>query len=280
MDLLYPLTAIIGESVGVTLDKLNFRKNRIAAMHLMYLVFVGMGLSLAAYIILTGKPLPDFSVAAIGLLMLIAFVSFLSNVFGFLSLKVDDLSLREPMIGFEPILAGLFGYLLFPDERKDSFLIVFALSAVIVYFGTHRRKLKRLQKKGMFYLSLMVFFEALLPSIYQFTMGYVNPEYIAFFRVVGVLILIYAFLPIKRYKRTASKTIYGLTAGVVYALATVASLYAIQTLGVAQTMLLLLLSPAMIYLIGYFVLHEKVRKGEIASSIALAGIVLVAIAGN
>lgn len=277
MDLLYPLTAILGESLGITIDKLNFRKNRIAAMHLLRLVFVGMGLSLATYIVLTGKTLPAFSLVAISLLMLLALVSFLSNVFDILSLKVDDLSLREPMVGFQPILAGFFGYLFFPDERQTGFLIAFSLSAIIVYFGTHRRKLKRLQKKGMLYLSIGIFFEALLPSIYQFTMDYVSPEYIAFFRVIGILILIYAFLPIKRYKKTLSKTTYGLGAGVIYALTTVASLYAIQALGVAQTMLLLLLSPALIYLIGYFILHEKVRKGEVASSAALAGIALTAV---
>lgn len=274
MDFLFPLTAIISESLAKTVDKLNFKKNRIAAIHLMRLVFIGMGISLLLYILVTGKSLPDFSFIALGLVVLVAFVSFMCNVFDFLSLKADDISLREPMLGFEPILAGLFGYFLFPAEREEGFILAFALSTLVVYFGTHRRKLKRLQKKGMFYLSLAVLFYGILPSLYKFTMEYVDPEYLALFRVVGILLLASLFLPVRRYKKSIGKTTYGLVSGVVYALGTVASLYAIQALGVAQTMLLLLLSPALMYLVGYFVLKERVRPGEVISSAALAVIVV------
>ena len=278
MDFLYPLTAIVSEAFAKTIDKLNFRKNHINAMHLMRLVFVGMSLSLLFYILLAGKSFPQFSLIALSLMLLIALVSFVGNIFDYLSLKSDDLSLREPMLGFDPVVAGLFGYLLFPAERKSGFLLAFVLSAIVAYLGTHRRKLRAYQKKGMFYLLLGVLFYALLPSIYKLTLEYISPEYIAFFRVAAILLLASIFLPLPKRARSPSKTIYGLSSGVVYAAGTVASLYAIQKLGVVVTMLLLLLAPALMYLAGYFVLKEKVRKGEIASSAALAAIVIITLA--
>ncbi len=282
MDFIFPLAAILSETVAKTVDKLNFSRNRIAATHLMRLVFIGMATSLLLYIVLAGKPMPHFSAIALGLMILIGLVSFAGNVFDYWSLKSDDLSLREPMSGFGPILAGLFGYLFFPVERKSTFLPAFILSIAIVYFGTHRRRLGTKQKKGMFYLSLTVFLYALLPSIYKQTLPYITPEYIALFRVIAILALVSIFMPLKKHvkqgKRSVKRRIYGLASGVIYALGTVTSLYAIQKLGVVQTMLLLLLSQALIYLTSYFILREKVHKGEVVSSLCLAIVVLGAIA--
>jgi drug/metabolite transporter (DMT)-like permease len=277
MDFLFPLVRIVSESIGKTIDKLNFRRNGIAARHLVILVFTGMSVSILLYIILAGKPLPHFTYISLSLVLLIGLISFLANVFDFASLKANDLSLREPMFGFKPILAGLVGYILFPEERETILLLAFALGAIAVYLGTHRRKLGDYQKKGMSYLLIAMLFYSLLPSIYKFTLEYVSPEYITLFRAASVLVLTLIFLPVRKGMRSLSKTTYGLSSGVVYALGTVASLYAIQKLGVVVTMLFLLLEPALKYLAGFFVLKEKVRKGEIAASAALAVIVLLVI---
>lgn len=277
MDFIYPLTRIVAECVGKTIDKFNFRRNHIAARHLIILVFAAMSLTLLIYILLTGKPFPHFTLFAFGLVAAIGLVSFAANVFDFVSLKLNDISLREPMLGFEPILAGLVGYILFPAEREIKYLVAFGLGSIAVYLGTHRRKLRVRQKKGMFYLLLGVLFYAFLPSLYNRTLDYISPEYITFFRATSVLILTLVFLPPKKITKPRGKVIYGLSSGVVYSLGTVTGLYAIQKLGVVLTMILLLLEPALKYLISWFILKEKVRKGEVASSVALAVIVLFAV---
>lgn len=282
MEFLFPLVSIVSEATAKTIDKLNFSTTRISPNYLMRLVFLGMAGSLLVYVLITSKPLPDFSLAAVGFVVLIALVSFAGNVFDYLSLKSDDLSLRESMLGFEPILAGLFGYLFFASERNPVLLPAFLLSAVVVYFGTHQRRLGKRQTKGMFYLLLAVILYALLPSVYKLTLPYVSPEYIALFRVAAILLLASLLLPVRHRKRHSKKTVrqiaFGLGSGVIYAVGTVTSLYAIQTLGVAQTMLLLTLGPALIYFSGYFILKEKERKGEIISSACLVLIVGVATA--
>jgi len=276
MGFLYLFISIFGESAGTTIDKLNFRKNSIAARQLMFLIFIAMAAILTLFIYLTKQPFPRFTLITIGLISLIALVSFSSNVFDILSLKADDLSLREPLCDFEPIVAGLVGYALFPAERKPGFLLAFILGAIIVYYGTHRRKLRRLQKKGMSYLALAISFEALLPSVYKETLGYLSPSYIAWFRVVSVLVLTSLFFPPKKALRASSKKLsYSFLSGIAYSVGAVASIYAIKELGVVLTMLLMLLGPFLRYMAGYFILKEKVRKGEVASSVLLALVVLV-----
>jgi uncharacterized membrane protein len=245
----------------------------------MWLVFVGMSLSLLLFIYVTKQHLPSYSLVAGGLVTLIALVSFGSNAFDYLSLKSNDLSLREPMNDFETLLAGLVGYFFFPSERKPAFLVVFILGIFIMYYGTHCRKLRGFQKKGLSFFLLSILFEAFLPSIYKVTLTHIDPTYIAFFRTVSVLVLTSIFFPLGKTLKgiSSKKIIYGLTSGVIYALGTVTSLYAIHVLGVVQTMLILLLGPALRYLAAFFILKEKVRTGEMVSSLLLAGVALVAV---
>lgn len=245
----------------------------------MWLVFMGMSLSLLLVIHVTRQHEPPLPLVALGLMALITVVSFGSNVFDYLSLKADDISLREPMDDFEIMVAGLFGYILFPTERKPAFLIVFVLGIFIMYWGTHCRKLRNFQKKGMSFFLLSIILEALLPSIYKITLKHIDPTYIALFRTVAVLVLTSLFFPLKKTLKGISlkKISYGLASGVIYAVGTVTSLYAIHLLGVVQTMLILLLGPALRYLAAYFILREKVRKGEMISSLLLAGLALAAV---
>ncbi len=277
MGIIFSLLAIFSESLGTTIDKLNFRKNKVTYRQLMFLIFFGMFISLALFLGFTKQPLPQLSFVALCLVVAIGLISFLGNLFDNLSLKINDISLRQPVMGFEPALAGLVGYVLFPDERKTSYVVAFILAMIIVYWGTHQRRLRKAQKRGVACVFVAVTLYALLPSLYKLTFDYMNPEQVAFFRVAIILALTMIFIPFQQRRLSASKIKYGLGAGIVYAAGTVFSLYALDALGVMTAMLLLLLSPALIYASGYFVLKEKVRKGEIISSIALVLITVATI---
>jgi drug/metabolite transporter (DMT)-like permease len=277
MGFLSLFISIFGESVGKTIDKLNFRRNRITFRQYMFLVFLAMSVSMLAFILLAKEPFPRFTFMPLVLVILIAAFSFGSNVFDCLSLKMDDLSLREPLVDFEPVMAGLIGYVVFPAERKTAFLVAFIIGAFIVRWGIHRRKLRKFQTRGMFYLWIAVILQAILPPLYKEALIYLSPVYIAFFRIVSIFVLTSIFFPVKKLKGlSTTKVLYSLASGFAYAVGAVASLYAIKVLGVVLTMLFLMLGPSLRYMAGYFILKEKVRKGEVISSTLLAGVVLVA----
>jgi drug/metabolite transporter (DMT)-like permease len=267
MDFIYPLIAVIGESSAQTANRYNFNKHIISASYLMWLDFVGMFGALLLYILLSGKNIPHLTITLAGLLILIALVSFTANIFDYLSLKADDISLRQPMLSFEPILAGFFGYIFFPSERRPAFLLALIVSLFIVHYGIHRRRLGRVQSRGIGYLFLGILLYALLPSIYKITLPHLDPEFIAIFRVWAILLLTTIFMPIKISFKPKNKVYIGLVAGVFNAVASVAGLFAIEKLGVVQTSLILILAPVLIYLAGFFILKEKVRTGEVISSI-------------
>lgn len=100
MGFIYLFLSIVGESAGYTIDKMNFKKNRIGFSQLMIMTFFVMTVTLFAFILISNEPIPDFTLVSLLLMGLIIVVSFGSNVFDYLSLKVDDRSLREPMIDF------------------------------------------------------------------------------------------------------------------------------------------------------------------------------------
>jgi drug/metabolite transporter (DMT)-like permease len=278
MGLLFSFIAILCESFGKTIDKINFRKNHITYRQMLLLAFFGMTVSTLGFILLTKQPFPHFTPITLGLVALIALFSFGGNVFDEISLKADDLSLREPMVDFEPILAGLVGYALFPGERKPMFLLAFLLGAMVVYWGTHRRKLRRIQKKGMTYLLIAAILYAFLPSIYQIALGYLSPAYITFFRVSSILVLLAIFLPVRKIsKLSAPKVRYSFAAAIFYSIEAIVSLYAIKTLGVVLTMVLFMLGPAIRYWASSYILKEKVRAGEMISSFLLTIIVFVGV---
>lgn len=277
MGFIYLFTSILAESTGKTIDKLNFRRNKINPRQSLLIVFMVMSLSVLAYVLLTHQPFPNLNLT-IGLLMLgIAVFSFGGNVFDEMSLQMDDLSLREPLVDFEPIATGLIAYAVFPDERKPAFLIAFILGAFIVRWGIHRRKLRSRQTKGMLYLWVAVVLYAIVPVFYKEVLLYLSPSYVALFRLSGILVLLTLFFRPKRKSKLSAKMIsYSAVAGVAYATGAVVSLYAIRTFGLVQTMLFHMLGPAMRYLAGQFILGEKVRRGEVLSSLMLTLVVALA----
>jgi len=280
MGIIYLFLSIVCESIGKTFDKLNFRKNRIGVRQNLLLVFSVMAVSIVAFSLMTRQSWGNISLVTIALLTGIVLLSFIGNIFDELSLEKNDLSLREPLVNFEPILTGLIAYILFPSERKPIYLAIFILGAFIAYWGVHRRKLKKFQSRRMLYLWIAVILYAAVPVLSSQALQYLPPANIALVRVVGILVLLQLlFKPTKRQRDrrlTSKMKTDGLFAGLVYAIATIANLYAIQKLGLVLTMLFLMLGPTLRYLSGKIVLKEKVRRGEVISSALLVAAVAMA----
>lgn len=277
MNFFYLIGSIIAESGGKTFDKINLKKNKIDPRQALLLIFITMASLIALYIILAGKDLGVINKQLIFLIVGIACFSFLGNVFDEMSLQRDDLSLREPLVDFEPIATGFIAYLLFPEERNIAILAAFILGTLIVRWGLHRHKLNKNERTGIRYMWLAVLFYAIVPVFYKEALNYISPEYLALFRTASISILILIFFKPKRSTKLNKAMFgYGLAAAVWYAFGAIVSLYAIKNFGLVITMLFLMLGPALRYLAGQFVLKEKVRKTEVLSSLMLTLVVAIA----
>ena len=273
----YAITHILAESTAKTIDKINYSRHRINSHQKMFIVFLTMSVSTLIYTAIFKQSEPNIVPLSVFALIMIAILSFVGNVFDELSLKADDLSLREPLIDFEPMLAGLVGYVLFPNERKPIYLIVFIIGFFIVRWGIHRRKLNADESRGLKYLVLAVAIYGILPSLYKVALEYVSPSQLLLFRVLFIFIFTTIRSNLNEIRKLSIRQLhYGVASGLVYSLGAMASLYAIKSYGVVFTMLFFMLGPALRYLSSKFILKERVRSGEVTSSLMLA--VLVAFA--
>lgn len=277
MNFSYLLISIFAESAGKTVDKLNYRRNNIAPRNALFLTFAVMSLCTAAYVLINPQPHIHITFSLVCLLAGVSIFSFLGNVFDEVSLKTTGLSEREPLINFLPVLSGLIGYLLFPYERDPAALVAFVLGTFIVYWGVGNVHFKKNHNKGMFYLLIGVSLYAVLPSMYGLVLKYLSPAELAFFRSASVLILASIFFAPKGWKGFTSKRVkYSFVAGSFYAIGAITSLYAIQAYGVVLTMMFLMLGPALSHLAGWLILHEKINRISVISSVMLTLVVAFA----
>ena len=279
MGYIFALAAILAENAGKIFDKSNFIRTQITPKEALRLVFGVMSVSILAFILVTRPELPGFTASVFVLLGLIVGLSFISNVVDENSLKINDLSLREPLSNFHPILAGFIGYWLFPDERNILLLLALVFGGLIVLWGIKPGKLAKAQRLGIIYMASSVLAEGVLSNVYALALESVSPEYIALVRTVAIWILLaLLFKPKKRrYSTKREATLWALGAGLVYSLGAIISLYAIDALGIVTTMLLLLLGPALRYASAFIFLRDRPTRSEMISS-GLLGLIAISAA--
>lgn len=277
MDFIYPLLSVVGESFGTTIDKLNYQKNKILPNQLLFLLFSTMVVGLLISTIFIRHPLPDISLAVLGLVALMVIVSFGQNFFDYVGLHTKNLSLREPINNFEPILASFLAYVLFPSERNIKYVVAIIASTVVLYAANSNRKLKLEFDSGTLYLFLSVVCNAVLASIYKLGLESISPFYLLLLRAAGVLLLLWVFFRPHLKSLKKDQTMLGVGSGLMYIVGNLSRLYSIKYLGLNFTIMVLMLGPIIIYTGCWLVLKEKILSKQIIASAVLLAIVVWAI---
>jgi drug/metabolite transporter (DMT)-like permease len=277
MDFIYPFLSVAAESIGKTIDKLNYNKNKIKPRELLFLLFAAMTVSLLVFAFLAHKPLPVISLELGVLIASMIVISFGQNFFDYVGLSTKNLSLREPINNFEPILASALAYALFPSERNIKYMIAIFVGVIILYLGSADRKLKLTLDKGIIYLFLGVVCSAVLASVYKLGLETVSPTYLLLFRTSGVLLLTQLFFKPSLKSLKNNQIILGVGSGLIYIVANLSKLYSIQYLGLNFTIMVLLLGPGIVYTCSSLVLKEGVQLKQILTSAALLMIIIWAI---
>lgn len=277
MNILYPLLAVAGESFGKTVDKLNFNKNKISPSQLIFLLFSTMVAGLLVSLLFLRPPLPAISLGIGILIAAMITISSASNYFDFKGLSMTNLSVRQPIANFQPILASFLAYLVFPAEREPKYVVAIVIGTVILYLANSNRKFRIQFDRGVLYLTLAMVCSAVLQSIYKLGLESVTPMYLLLFRTAGVLAFSVLFLKLNLTSLTKKQAGYGIGAGLLYLMGNLGELYSIHQLGLNLTILILLLGPALVYLLSSLVLGEKVLFKQIAASVALLMIIVLVV---
>lgn len=277
MDFIYPLFAVVGEALATTIDKLNYNKNKISPNQLLFLLFSAMVAGLVISLPFTHRTFPSLTLATCGLVAFMIIVSFGQNFFDYVGLHTKNLSLREPINNFGPLLASFFAYVLFPSERNIKYIVAIVIGTAILYAGNANRKLKLEFDSGTVYLFVGVVCSAALVCIYKVGLETINPFYLLLFRSAGVLILLRLFFKPRLRSLRKNQITLGLSSGLIYILGNLSQLYSIEHLGLNFTIMILLLGPAVIYLGSWLILKEEILFKQIAASAALLAVIVWAV---
>lgn len=277
MDFIYPLIAVVGESFGKTVDKLNFNKYKVRPNQLIFLLFSTMVSGLLVSLLFVHPPLPSVQLGIGILIAAMIIISSASNYFDFKGLSTTNLSVRQPINNFQPVLASFLAYLIFPSERQPKYILAIIIGTAILYLANSNRKLKLQIDRGVIYLILAMVCSAALQSIYKLGLESVTPMYLLLFRTAGVLAFSVFFLKLNLPSLKKNQVRYGIGAGLLYLVANLGELYSIHQLGLNLTILVLLLGPAMTYLLCSLVLREKVLFKQVAASAALLMIIVLVV---
>ncbi len=277
MDFIYPLLSVVGESVAKTIDKLNYQKNKIMPNQLMFLFLGTMAAGLLISTIFIHQPIPKVSLAVAGLVLLMIVLSFGQNFFDYVGLQTKNLSLREPINNFEPILASFLAYTLFPSEQNIKYVVAILIGSAILYLSNSNKRFRLEFDRGTVYLFLGVVCSAILASVYKLGLESISPFYLLLFRVSGVLLLVQFFLKPQLRNIRKNQAALGIVSGLIYLIGNLTRLYSIKLLGLNFTIMILMLGPVMIYIGSWFVLKEKVLPKQIVASAALLAVVIWAI---
>jgi len=274
MDLLYPILAVISESVGKTADKFNYTRNKIRPRELLFLLFSTIIIGLLASLVFIPQSFPILSLGTVGIIAFMIAISFGQNFFDYVGLHTKNLSLREPISNLEPILASFLAYLLFPSERNVKYIVAIFTGVIILYLGSADRKLKLTFDKGIIYLLLGTVCSAILASVYKFGLETIAPLYLLLFRIIGVLVLTQLFFRPNLRSLKKPQIGLGVVSGLIYIAGNLTRLYSIQHLGLNITILILLLGPVVVYIASAVVIKEKVQPKQIVASAALLALIV------
>ena len=277
MGIIQPLIAIAGESIAKTIDKLNFNKNKIKPAQLIFIIFSGMFISLISFILITQESFPILDLKLVGLISLMIIFSLAQNIFDFTGISSKNLSFREPINNFEPIMASFIAFILFPSEREIKIIIAIIIGAIVIYLGNSDKKLNLKLDKSTIYLFLAMICSAILVSIYKFGLEFISPSYLFIFRVSGILLLLPLLRKINFNKMNTSQISYGLFSGFIYFGGFLFRLFSIKNLGLNFTILILLLGPALTYFLSKIILKERIQFKKIVISIILILIIVLTI---
>lgn len=276
MNFIYPLFSILGEVSAKTLDKFNLKIHKIDYKQLIFFVFSVRGLGMILLILLLRIDFPLLNFWQILLIATIILVSFFQNIFEFKGLSLKDLSYRQPISDFQPLLASFMAFIIFPSERQIKYLIAILIGCLILYWANSYKN-KITIDKGTWYILGGILFQAILSNLYKFSLDSIPAEYILLFRVLGVLLLLLAFTKVDFKSITKKQSTFGIISSILYLVGSLAALYSIKIFGLQFSILALMVSPVLIYWFSLLFLKEKIDFKKIISSLILIFLVLVVI---
>jgi drug/metabolite transporter (DMT)-like permease len=271
----YALGAAIANIIATTTNKqlLSREKMNVSAFSAWIFIFL---------FLLSGILLPSlgfinleyaFSVYYLFLFLVMILLASVWNYFFYNCLEKDSLVDFQVISVVQPLLTIALSMIVFSEERSEKIIIASIISGIALYLSHQSRW--RIEN---FKVTIPLFFAILLAAIeslyHKELLAVYSPVTLYFVRT-GFLALIFTIAGIREITHIKSIQLWKTIYIAIFAVATmILSFYGYQTVGIAQTQIIMLLYPIGATILSYYLFKEHIQKRKI---IALAVIILCVI---
>ena len=272
-----PLLAAITDAGSLILSKLFLRRfGRLTFKEFNWLAFLGIVTVLVVISILFDQfPTRQMIFSNWPQLLGLAGLGTFANVLFFRGLEGESVSNVEPFIIFKPLAAILIASLAFPSERSLVIYLTIIASALILAWAHFSNKKIKLSSE---LLSIMGFW-----GVYGVELIFVNNLLDVFTPIELYLIrCAFVFVALTIVSRPNFSIMrwnhipYSIMLGALAVLAVVAIYTSFQQIGLASSMLVMVISPILVYWFSAHLLKEKWSNKNIISSVLIVLLVVIA----
>ena len=271
-----PILGALAEGIGITIEKKILRKHKINPKNFIVYSFLAIILVMIPLIYFFWDIQPEaFQLKNILIFVFIILVSILANFFLFYGLKRETVTEIEPIRLMQPLFIILLALMVYPAERKLSFVIlalIASITLVLSHVEKHHLKFDKYIRAAL--LGSFLFAVELVAS--KAILSYYSSITFYFIRCLFVfLITLVIFKP--TFQLSKKTEILFLISGAIWVFYRIILYWGYVTLGVVFTTILFILAPIFVYAFAKIFLKEKIKLKQIISSIIIIACVVAAI---
>ena len=269
------IIASFGYAGGVIADKIILSKDRVPVMRFVPLLFIWIA-------IITGFFLPQWGEIHqnifqqwqyVGLFALMIVVAITWNILYYQGIQKEDLHEFELIMLLTPIATIALASIFLPSERDAGILIpafIAAIALLATRFRKHHASIGKTAWKTIIAMVLMSFESILIKEL----LHVFSPVSLYFFRTL-VLAIVFVLLyrpklfsvPTRAYALTILAALFGVVQMVL-------KYYGIDSLGVVETTMILVLGPFLVYIASAILFKEHLYKRDLAAAAVVVACIL------
>ena len=273
--MLFPIIASLAQAFGVMTDKVVLSKIKVPINRFIPLLF-----SLLAFFTLLVLPFDNWlsteiiTWPIIGLFGLMILLAFSWNILYYQAIQRETVQEFEPILMLSPLVVVLLAPIFYAEERSLVIFLVSLVAGIILVLSNLKKGQIRFQRESLG-LVACIFLMGLEVLVIRRLLDFFAPATLYFIRCT-ILFLLFLVFYRTSFARVHPSAVWGIVMTSLLGVAQmVARFYSYQSIGILFTTLVLSISPALVYLFGFFFLKEKILPKRLIGGILIFVCVII-----
>jgi drug/metabolite transporter (DMT)-like permease len=272
---IFPFLSALANAGSVVIDKFTFKKYKIPVEVFIPVLFLLVFILTSLFVPFLGRVSlkilePFYLFVFAGMVM----AAVIQNIFYYRAIQAEKVAEFELFNMTVPLVTVLLAAIIFPAER-NWYVFLAALAASLTLIFTHLKKTSIVFSRGSLFALIAVLFIAIEIQFQKIILEVISPVSLYAIRC-GFLALIFIVMHRQAFAKNALLAWkYLLIPSILAVLTMVFRFYGFETVGIIYTVLVLTISPLLIYLASALLFKEKVALRVYVGAIIILGAIII-----